>query len=148
MRTRTTVRELLLEKSGEIYSIPPDALIYEALEMLAARDIGALVVVEDGQVRGIFSERDYARKVILKGKSSKNSPVRSMMTRDVLFVSPNESIEDCMQLMTTKRVRHLPVMEKDRLVGIITIGDVVKQVISDQEFRINELEKYISGGNF
>lgn len=146
MKTRTSARELLLEKSGEIHSVPPDALVYEALELLAQRDIGALIVVEDGQVRGIFSERDYARKVILKGKSSKNSPVRSMMTRDVLFVSPDESIEGCMQLMTSKRVRHLPVMDENRLIGIITIGDVVKQVISDQEFRINELEKYISGG--
>ncbi|MBM3320007.1 MAG: CBS domain-containing protein [Candidatus Eisenbacteria bacterium] len=142
----TTVRQLLQAKNAEVWTVRPDALVYEALQMMAEKDVGALPVVEGGRVVGIFSERDYARKVVLKGKSSRTSPVREMMTARVLFVSPAETVEECMKLMTEKRVRHLPVLEEGRLVGIVSIGDAVKKVIADQQFTIEVLEKYITGG--
>jgi CBS domain-containing protein len=105
--------------------------------------LGALVVIDNGKVVGVFTERDYARKVILKGKSSKTTNVSELMTKEVLYVEPDTSVEDCMSLMTEKRVRHLPVMEKKHLVGVVTQGDVVKQLIADQKFENEELERYI-----
>jgi CBS domain-containing protein len=140
-----TVSDILKAKGKGIWSISPHATVFEALKILADKDIGALLVVVEEKLVGIFSERDYARKVILKGKSSKETSVGELMTKEVLYVIPTENIKNCMALMTAKRVRHLPVLENDRVLGIVTIGDVVSQVISEQEFTIQKLEKYIYG---
>lgn len=142
-----TVRQVLQEKGREVYSVGPQATVYEALQLMAEKNIGAVVVLEQGRVVGIFSERDYARKVVLHGKASRTTTVGEVMTRDVLYAKPDDSIEDCMSLMTAKRHRHLPVMDGDRLVGLVSIGDVVKAIISDREFTIRELERYITGGH-
>ena len=141
----TTIGQLLKTKGNEIWSIAPQATIYEALQIMSEKDVGALLVVHKGDVVGIFSERDYARKLILKGKFSKDTSVEELMTRKVLYVGPESTIEDCMALMTAKSVRHLPIIKNERLIGIVTLGDVVKQIISDQEFTIHQLENYISG---
>ncbi|MFH1278925.1 MAG: CBS domain-containing protein [Candidatus Eisenbacteria bacterium] len=137
------VRLLLNAKGKDIWFIAPDVLVYDALQMMAEKNVGALPVVEGDKVVGIFSERDYARKVVLHGKSSKSSPVREMMTSRIYCISPDDSIDTCMQIMTNSKIRHLPVVEGKKLVGIVSIGDVVKKVISDHEFTIQELEKYI-----
>jgi CBS domain-containing protein len=142
-----TVKELLREKGSQVYSIAPQATVYEALELMAAKNIGSLVVIEHGNVAGMFTERDYARKVILQGRSSKTTTVGELMTTDVLYVSPDDTIENCMALMTDKRLRHLPVMENSKLAGVISIGDIVRVIISDREFTIRELERYITGGH-
>jgi len=141
----TTVREILQAKGTDVFTIAPDKTVFDALTLMAAKEIGALVVVEDGSICGMVSERDYARKVILKGKFSRDTAVRDIMTSKVVYVSPENRIEECMALMTDKIVRHLPVMENDELTGIVSIGDVVKSVISDQEFIISQLESYITG---
>jgi CBS domain-containing protein len=141
-----TVRQVLQVKGRDIWSIAPQASVYEALEIMADKNVGALLVIDNGKVVGIFSERDYARKVILKGKSSKETSVDELMTREVFCVEPGDNMEYCMALMTAKRIRHLPVMENDQLIGIVSIGDVVKNLISEQEFTIGQLEKYIRGG--
>jgi CBS domain-containing protein len=141
----TTIGQLLKTKGNEIWSIAPQATIYEALQVMSEKDVGALLVVHKGDVVGIFSERDYARKLILKGKFSRDTFVEELMTRKVLYVGPESTIEDCMALMTAKSVRHLPILKDERLIGIVTLGDVVKQIISDQEFTIHQLENYISG---
>ena len=140
------IREVLRSKPPEVWQISPDSTVYEALALLAEKDIGALPVVEGGRVVGIFSERDYARNVILKGKSSRETPVSEIMSTRVLYVRPDQTIDDCMALMTEKRVRHLPVLEGEELVGIITIGDVVRRIISEQDYTIELLENYIKGG--
>ncbi len=140
-----TVRQILKSKGHQIWSISPAASVYEALQLMAARDIGALVVVEADRLVGIFSERDYARKVILHGKSSRETRVEEIMTSRVAVVGPERTTEECMALMTDKHIRHLPVMEGERLIGLISIGDVVKAVISNQEFVITQLENYITG---
>jgi CBS domain-containing protein len=142
----TIVKQLLQGKGSEVWSISPEATVYEALQLMADKNVGALVVLEGGKLAGIISERDYARKVILHQKSSMQIPVSEIMTRTVFFVSPDASIEECMALMTNQRVRHLPVLEDDRLVGVISIGDVVKAIISNQEFMIEQLQNYIVGG--
>ena len=141
----TTIGQLLKTKGNEIWSIAPQAAIYEALQVMSEKDVGALLVVHKGDVVGIFSERDYARKLILKGKFSRDTSVEELMTRKVLYVGPESTIEDCMALMTAKSVRHLPIIKNERLIGIVTLGDVVKQIISDREFTIHQLENYISG---
>jgi len=140
-----TVSQLLQNKGSQVWSIGPEALVIDALKLMAEKEVGALVVLEEGQVVGILSERDYARKVSLLGKSSKTTPVREIMTEKVVFIRPDQTVADCMALMTNKRIRHLPVMDGDRLVGVISIGDVVKEVISQQEFIIAQLENYITG---
>ena len=140
-----TVTQLLRTKGQQVLSVAPDIPVFEALEVMADKNVGALLVVEDERLVGVFSERDYARKVILKGKSSKDTPVREIMSSHVLYVRPEQTIEDCMALMTDKRVRHLPVMEEERLVGVISIGDVVKAIIAEQEFMIEQLQNYITG---
>ena len=142
----TSVEKLLNNKSKDIWSIGPDATVYDALQKMAEKDAGALLVTEQGNLVGIFTERDYARKLILKGRFSKDTAVSELMTHEVLYVEPNNTIEDCMVMMTARRVRHLPVMDNGKLAGIVTIGDIVKQVISEQESTIHELEKYITGG--
>ena len=136
-----TVRHILQEKGNKIWSVSPDTMVFDALKLMAEKNLGAVLVMEGTKIVGIFSERDYARKVILKGKSSKETPVNEIMTGDVLYVRPNQPIEECMALMTGKRIRHLPVLEEDNLAGLISIGDVVKAIISEQEFTIKQLEK-------
>ena len=140
-----TVKHLFRWKGNDLWTISPDAMAIEALELMAEKNIGALPVVKGGRLVGIFSERDYARKVILKGKSSKETPVQELMTEKIFWIKPNRTIEDCMFLMTEKRIRHLPVMENQRLIGIITIGDVVKAMISEQQSTIRDLQDYIMG---
>ena len=140
-----TVTQLLRTKGQQVLSVSPDIPVFEALGVMADKNVGALLVVEGERLVGVFSERDYARKVILKGKSSKDTPVREIMSSHVLYVRPEQTIEDCMALMTDKRVRHLPVMEEGRVVGVISIGDVVKAIIAEQEFIIEQLQNYITG---
>ena len=138
-----TVKEILQAKSQKLLSITPEASVLDALKLMAEKEVGALVVLEGDKLAGIFSERDYARKVILHGKSSSNTPVSEIMTHKVVCVGPDQSVEDCMALMTDKRIRHLPVLEEKRVMGVISIGDVVKEVISEQRFVIEQLEQYI-----
>lgn len=140
-----TVNDLLASKPPALWTVAPDATVYQALEILAEKDVGALPVVEDGELKGMFSERDYARKVVLKGRASRDVPVSDLMTTSLVCVSASDSIDDCMVLMTERRVRHLPVMDGNRLVGIVTIGDVVKKVIAEHEHTIQHLERYIRG---
>jgi CBS domain-containing protein len=142
-----TVKELLREKGSQVWTIAPAATVYEALQLMAAKNIGAVVVLERGKVAGVFTERDYARKVVLQGRSSKTTTIGESMTSDVLYVGPDDTIEDCMALMTDKRLRHLPVMDGGKLAGLVSIGDVVKVIISEHKFTIRELERYITGGH-
>jgi len=137
------VSQILKTKGGKIWSIAPHETAYKALQIMSEKNLGCLLVIDKGKAVGIFTERDYSRKVILKGKSSKTTPVSELMTKEVLFVDPGTSVEDCMALMIEKCVRHLPVMEKKKLVGLVTVGDVVKQLIVDQKFKIQELERYL-----
>ncbi|HOE80061.1 MAG TPA: CBS domain-containing protein [Smithellaceae bacterium] len=139
------VRDILSAKDGKIQSISPKATVYEALEKMSEKEIGALVVMENKKVVGILSERDYARKIILQGKSSKNTLVQEVMSTNLFSVTPDTRVEDAMVLMTGKHVRHLPVFEKNKFIGIISIGDVVKLVISQKDFLINQLSDYIAG---
>lgn len=140
-----TVQDLLDENNRELIKIDPNQTVFEALTMLSKYDIGALVVMNGEILSGIFSERDYARKVILSGKSSKETFVKEIMTEKVKCISPHNNIEDCMKIMTESRFRHLPVLEKDKVLGIISIGDIVRETITYQKFIINQLEQYISG---
>jgi CBS domain-containing protein len=140
---KNLVSQILKTKGNKIWSIAPQETAYKALQLMSEKNLGAVLVIDKGKVVGIFTERDYARKVILKGKSSKTTPVSELMTKEVLCVDPETSVEDCMSLMTEKFVRHLPVMEKKKLVGVVTQGDVVKQLIADQKFENEELERYI-----
>ena len=137
---------LLDTKGRDIWSIEPGETAFKALETMAQRNVGALLVVEGGKLVGIFSERDYARKVILKGKSSKETTVGELMTPEVFYAAPEDTLVESMALMTAKLIRHMPVLKDGQLIGMVTLGDVVKQIISEQQFTINELEKYISGG--
>jgi CBS domain-containing protein len=146
MKTMQIIDQLLTAKGKDIWSIAPHAAAFEALQIMAKKDVGVLLVIDKGRLVGIFSERDYARKVILKGKSSKETSVGELMTREVFYINPQDTLKECMALMTAKHIRHMPVFENDQLVGVVTLGDVVKQIISDQKFVIRELEKYISGG--
>jgi CBS domain-containing protein len=139
------VKQILQTKGDQIWSVSPETNVFDALQLMAEKGIGALLVMSNGEVAGIFSERDYARKVILMGKSSKNTPVSEVMTHRVLCVSPATTVGECMVLMTEKKIRHLPVMDNDKLVGFISIGDVVKSIISEQEYLIEHLENYIVG---
>ncbi|NQU10606.1 CBS domain-containing protein [bacterium] len=140
-----TVRQLLDYKGHQVWTISPQATVFEALELMAAENVGALLIMQQDRLVGIFSERDYARKVILQGKSSRNTTVGELMTCDVLYVTPDATTDTCMALMTNKRTRHLPVLDNGQLVGLISIGDVVNQIIVTQEFTIRELENYIHG---
>jgi len=139
------VSSLLKHKGSQIWGLAPTATVYDAVEMMSDRHVGALLVLEDGKLAGVISERDYARKVILKGKSSKETPVREIMTTPVITVAPGETVEHCMQLMTDHRIRHLPVVEEGKVVGVLSIGDLVKWTISAQEELLQQLENYITG---
>jgi len=138
-----TVKEILEAKSHKLLSISPQASVLDALKLMAEKDVGALVVLDGEGLAGIFSERDYARKVILHGKSSRATPVSEIMTHKVVCVRPDQSVEECMALMTDKRIRHLPVLDDRKVIGVISIGDVVKELISEQRFVIEQLEHYI-----
>lgn len=139
-----TVRELLGKKGGEVWSVQPHTTVYEALQLMSDKNVGAVLVLDDRRLLGILSERDYARQVILKGKASRDTPVREIMTTKVVCVAPERTIEDCMALMTDKHIRHLPVLAGDALLGVLSIGDVVKAVISEKQFMIEQLESYIT----
>ncbi len=141
----STVRQLLRGKPAEVWTIGPKATVYEALELMDEKDIGALLVLDRDRLEGIFSERDYARKVVLQGKSSRETTVGELMTQAVHYVTPEQSVEECLALMTDKRIRHLPVLENGKLVGLLSIGDAVKCIIDDQQLTIRHLENYITG---
>lgn len=138
------VKSIIESKGNEVYSITSTAAIINALVIMAEKEVGALLVIDEGQITGIISERDYARKVVLKGKNSSDNIVKDIMTRDVVYVSPDTTLEEVMALMLNKRIRHLPVLENEKLTGLISIGDVVKAVIEDKGYLINELEQYIN----
>lgn len=138
------VKDVLEGKGGNVWFVSPEQSVYDALNIMAEHEIGALLVRRDEEVVGIISERDYARKVILQGKSSQTTPVGEIMTGELLRVGPRQTVEDCMALMTSARIRHLPVFENEKLVGIISIGDLVKAMIEDQKFTIEQLESYIA----
>jgi CBS domain-containing protein len=140
-----TVRDILQEKGFAVHTIAPDVSVYEALQMMADKNVGALLVLKDNTVAGMISERDYARKVVLKGKFSKDIPVSDIMATHIVDVDPYQDIESCMELMSDKHVRHLPVVEDGRIVGIISIGDIVKAIIEHKQEIINQLENYIKG---
>jgi CBS domain-containing protein len=139
----TIVRQLLDRKGRAIFSVEPEAPVLEAIRAMAAHHVGALLVMQAGKLAGIVSERDYARKVILMGRSSADTPVRDIMSSPVLTVSPDDTVQKCMQLMTDRRVRHLPVVDGDAVVGMVSIGDLVKAVIAEQQQQIEQLESYI-----
>jgi CBS domain-containing protein len=141
----TTVKHVLDEKGNDVHFIHPDASVFDALKLMAENDIGSLVVLEGDKLVGIITERHYARKIVLKGKTSPGTLVRDIMSTKVICARPDQSVEECMAVMTARAVRHLPVLEQGRLVGIVSIGDMVKSVIGDQKFIIEQLEHYIHG---
>ncbi|STQ89005.1 CBS domain-containing protein [Iodobacter fluviatilis] len=139
-----TARQLLAEKAiDNILSVTPQASVYQALQVLAEKNIGALLVMEENHLVGIFSERDYARKVILMGKTSAGTPVSEIMTRKLLCVPPTATVDECMAIMSEKRIRHLPVLDGDKVLGVLSIGDLVREIIEEQKFTIAQLEHYI-----
>ncbi len=140
-----TVNQILKEKGNAVWTIAPDAKVFDALKLMAEKSVGALVVTENGNVAGIISERDYARKIALMGRMSQDTPVRDIMTTQIYVVHPGSTAEECMALMTDRRIRHLPVIDKNELAGVISIGDVVKSIISQQKLTIEQLENYIMG---
>jgi CBS domain-containing protein len=141
----SSIRQLLEKKGYDVWSTSPEESVYDALLLLAEKNIGALLVLKDGELVGIVSERDYARKIVLHGKVSMKTPVGEIMTQDVITVGPQLTVKEAMALMTEMHIRHLPVIEEAKIIGLISIGDLVKSIIADQEFMINQLEKYISG---
>jgi len=142
---KTAAQILQSKPSQVVHAIPPAASVFDAVKMMADKGIGALLVMDGDAIAGIITERDYARKIILMGRSSKETPVTDIMTAKVLYVSPDQTSEECMALMTENRLRHLPVLDSGKLVGLISIGDLVKDIISDQRFVIDQLEQYIRG---
>ena len=145
MEIAGSVGAILAHKGSVVWSIAPNATVFDAIELMADKNVGALPVIENGRLVGIISERDYTRKVILKGKSSKETPVRDIMTLELVTARPGDSVSECMHVMTDKRVRHLPVLEGAKMVGLISIGDLVRRIISAQTATIDNLEKYITG---
>ena len=145
MELRDQIRAVLTHKGGNVWSVPPSASVYDAIAMMGEKQVGALLVIEDAKLVGILSERDYARKVILKGRSSKDTPVSEIMTSPVRYATPLETVDECMRIMTANRVRHLPVVEDENVVGIVSIGDLVNWIISAQADTIHQLHKFITG---
>jgi CBS domain-containing protein len=146
MTTTFPISSLLHQKTSALWSVAPDATVFDAIRLMAEKNIGALPVITGGRLVGIFTERDYTRKVALMGKTSKETRVREVIAREILTVTPDDSVEDCMRLMTENRVRHLPVVEGVNVVGIISIGDLVNWIISTQNATIEQMEQYIAGG--
>ena len=146
MNVSGTIDAILHGKSGEVFSVSPDATVYDAIALMAEKNIGALVVMERDELVGILSERDYTRKVMLRGKRSRETLVREIMSTQLTTVDPKESVDDCLRFMTDKRIRHLPVVDQGKLRDVISIGDLVKHVISVQSATLDQLESYISGG--
>jgi len=140
------ISTLLHHKTAEVWSIAPEATVFEAIKLMAEKNIGSLLVMSGGKLLGVFTERDYSRKIALQGKSSKDTRVREIISTQVVSVTPQHSIEDCMKLMTENRVRHLPVMEGEKVVGLVSIGDLVNWIISAQNATIAQMEQYIAGG--
>ena len=140
-----SIRQILEQKGNDVWVTSPEASVYEALSLLAKKNVGALLVIKNQELVGIVSERDYARKVALLGKASVKTPVSEIMTTQVFSITPQNTTEEAMALMTDKRIRHLPVIEEGKIVGVISIGDLVKSIIANQEYVIDQLEKYISG---
>jgi len=141
----TTIKQVLDTKGHDVLTVQPGDTVLHALEQMASRNVGAVLVVENGAPIGIFTERDYARNVILKGRSSSTTPVRDIMSADVIFVQPEQTVDECMAIMTDKRFRHMPVLDEGKLSGIVSIGDLVKTIIDQQEFTIEQLKGYIGG---
>jgi CBS domain-containing protein len=139
----TKVKDILALKGQSVWSVAPDSSVYDAMKLMAEKGIGALMVMQGEKLVGIISERDYARKVILQGRASRTTQVKEIMTSHILYAQPEQNIEECMAVMTDKRVRHLPVFDEGRLLGVISIGDLVKSIITEQKFMIEQLEKYI-----
>jgi CBS domain-containing protein len=146
MKTNHPISSVLHAKPAALWTIAPEATVFEAIQLMADKNIGALLVMASGQLHGIFTERDYTRKVALQGKTSKETRVREILTANILTVALDESVEDCMRLMTEKRVRHLPVLQGENVIGIVSIGDLVNWIISTQNAEIQQLEEYIAGG--
>ncbi len=146
MNVSGSIEVILNQKSRQIWSVAPDATVYDAVALMAEKNIGALVVVENGSLVGVISERDYTRKVMLRGKRSRETLVREIMTTQLTTVDPKQSVDDCLRFMTEKRIRHLPVVKDGEICGVISIGDLVKHVISAQSATLDQLERYISGG--
>lgn len=142
---KTKIKEILAVKGHSVWAVSPESTVFEAIEVMAEKGVGALAVTLDEKLVGIVSERDYARKVILKGQSSRETFVREIMSTEVVCVSGEEKVDECMALMTEKRIRHLPILDGDKLVGMISVGDLVKTIISEQTFTIEQLEGYIRG---
>jgi CBS domain-containing protein len=147
MTVNATINEILQHKAGAVWSIGPDTTVFDAIQLMADKNIGALLVIESDKLVGVVSERDYTRKVILRGRSSRDTKVREILSAPVISVAPTHSIEDCMRLMTDHRVRHLPVLDQDRVLGIVSIGDLVNWIITAQSAAIQQLQTYISGYN-
>ena len=145
MKIYDTVREIIKRKGQDVWSVSPESTVYQAIEIMADKHIGALLVLAGGKLVGIISERDYARKVILRGKSSKETRVREIMTSPVIFVQPQDSVDECMKIITENHIRHLPVLEDEKVVGVISIGDVVNWIISAQDHTIQQLQNYVTG---
>ncbi len=141
----TSARQLISDKGYELYSVSPDTMVYDAINLMNEAKVGALLVMEGNKLAGIISERDYTRKVILETRSSRETPVRDIMTSNVLTVTPDQSIEDCMKIMSENHIRHLPVAENGEPIGVLSVMDVVKNIISEKEFVIDQLEQYIAG---
>jgi CBS domain-containing protein len=145
MEMTGTVSRILERKGSSVWSIAPEAMVYDAIKLMAQRNVGALLVLENDKLIGIISERDYTRKVILQGKSSKETSVREIMTQELVTAEPNDNIAECMRVITERRVRHLPVLEGSKLIGVVSVGDLLKWLISEQDAAIDHLEKYITG---
>lgn len=145
MKTNYPIASILVHKTSALWSVTPEATVFEAIRLMAEKDIGSLLVMSEGKLAGLFTERDYTRKVALQGKTSKETRVGEIIPREIIAVTPDDSVEECMRLMTEKRVRHLPIVEGANVVGIVSIGDLVNWIISTQNAHIEQMEQYISG---